>query len=357
MQKKIIVLAISAALSVPGLACAEVSVYGQANLSVDMINDGNSPGGSSNNLVSNGSRLGLKGSEDLGNGVSAVWQMEGDVGMDNGTMGSGGSQIFSRDTFLGLSSASMGTVLAGQHDTPYKMATRRLDMFGDTTADTRHVWPGTGGTPMMGNGHDIGASNIIAYMSPPMSGFSVAAASVFGSENATSASKKGSDLSLAGMFEQGPIYATLAYDKIKFGNVGQLAGAVTPAAGVFSPDDESKAIKLGGSYTMDAFAANAVIEKTTDTIAFDGGDTTGTNFYLAGKFNISSTDAVKAAYTKRGETTTAGTKNADDAKQFAIGYDYDMSKMTSAYALYTKVTAQGALSDPSTLSVGIKHSF
>lgn len=352
MQKKIIALAIASALTAPALAFAEATVYGQANLSIDMINDGNNPSGTSNNLVSNGSRLGLKGSEDLGSDLSAVWQMEGDVGMDTGTMGSGGSQLFSRDTFLGLSSASMGTVLAGQHDTPYKMATRRLDMFGDTTADTRHVWLGAGGTPMMGNGHDIGVSNIIAYMSPSMSGFSVAAASVFGSENATSASKKGSDLSLAGMFEQGPIYATLAYDKIKYGNVGQLSFPVGWAA-----NDESKAIKLGGSYAMDAFAVNAVIEKTTDTIAANGGDRTGTNLYLAGKFNVSSTDAVKAAYTKRGETTTAGTKKADDAKQFAIGYDHGMSKNTSVYALYTKVTAQGTLSDPSTLSVGLKHSF
>jgi predicted porin len=339
MQKKIIALAIASALTAPALAFAEATVYGQANLSIDRINDGNTNSGTSFNLVNNSSRLGLKGSEDLGNGMSAVWQMEGSVGMDTGATTAG--QLFDRNTYLGLSGASMGTILAGRYDTPYKISTRRLDVFADTNAaDNRKL---------MGAGHDVYRSNAVVYLSPSMTGFSIAAGTTFGSENAASTDTKGRTLSLAGMYEAGPIYATLAYDSVKYGTVGDLNAA---AAG-FAVNDEAKAWKLGGGYAMDAITINAVIEKPKFTPAA-GGSSSSTNLYLAGKFAISTTDAIKLAYTKRGDTS--GMTN--NAKQYALGYDHNMSSNTSVYALYTKITDNTfAAADPSTISVGMKHSF
>jgi predicted porin len=338
MQKKIIALAIASALTAPALAFAEATVYGQANLSVDMINDGMAASGKSNNLVSNYSRLGLKGSEDLGNGVSAVWQMEGLVGMDTGATTTG--QLFNRNTYLGLSGANMGTLLAGRYDTPYKISTRKLDVFADTNAaDNRNL---------MGAGHDVYRSNSLVYLSPSMTGFSIAAGTTFGAEGAKSGDTKGTALSLAGMYEQGPIYATLAYDSLKYGNVGDL----TAPAG-FAANDTSKAWKIGGGYAMDAITVNAVIEKPKTSIA-GVGSSSGTNLYLAGKFALSTTDAVKLAYTKRGDTS--GMTN--NAKQYALGYDHNLSSNTMVYALYTKITDNSfGAADPSTISVGMKHSF
>jgi predicted porin len=366
MQKKIIVLAIAAALTTPALASAAATIYGQANLSVDMVNDGKTTNGATtNHLTSNESRLGFKGSEDLGGGNSVIWQAESTIEMDTGNAGagvdwltyggspiSGKSQFFDRDTFLGLSNAGIGTLLAGRHDTPYKMSTRRLDLFADNVADNRAV--------VMG-GHDIATSNTIAYVSPSMSGMSVALATVFGAETATGAtnnSKKGSAYSLAGMYDQGPIYATLAYQSIKLGdnNTGDLA-ANYAAGGIFAVDDTLKAVKLGGSYTTDQFGVNLVVEKTTDSFAA-GGDQTGTNYYLGGKFNFTSNDAVKLAYGQHGETSTNGVKEKDDAKQTSIGYDHNMSKSTTAYALYTKVSNNAVVNaNPSVLSVGMKYAF
>ena len=143
MQKNIIALAIASALTAPALAFADVTPYAQANLSVDRVNDGNSPGSTTNQLVSNYSYIGLKGSEDLGGGLSVVGKIEGSVGMDGSSNNLGTSSnpsnasnnqftstfLFNRDTYLGLSSATMGTLLAGRHETPYMMATRKLDMF------------------------------------------------------------------------------------------------------------------------------------------------------------------------------------------------------------------------------------
>jgi predicted porin len=356
MQKKIIALAIASALTAPALAFADATVYGQANLSVDIVNDGMTNSARTNQLNSNTSRLGVKGSEDLGGGLSAIAQLEGTIGMDTGTVG---TSLFNRDTYLGLSSATAGTGLVGRHATPYYMATRKLDMFADGIADNRGSQVACGTTPctgsfattMMGGGHDARLGNVIAYISPSMSGFSVAAASAFGAETAAANTTKGSLYSLAGMYEQGPIYAALAYDNIKAGSnaSGDLGTGTFGAV-----DDKKTAFKVGGSFTTDAFAVNAVLERITNTTALTGTDLKNTNVYLAGKFNIGSSDAVKAAFTKRGNTTGA----TDNATQYTVGYDHGLSKATTVYALLTKVNAKATgAPDPSALSLGIRHSF
>lgn len=346
MHKKIIVLAIASALAAPALTFAEATVYGQVNLAVDMVNDGATPSSSTNQLNAYGSRLGFTGTHDLSGGMSVVWVLEGDVAVDTGVAGDGAGTLFDRASNIGLKSDSMGTVALGRQDSPYKASTRGLDLFGDSAADNRRL---------MGIGHDVGGPNAISYSSPSMNGFSVVVASAFGAETAAAGDTKGSALGFAAMYAQGPIYATLAYDSAKFGSTGS---GDLGASGSFSADDTSKAIKLGGSYAMDQFAVNLVIEKTTDSIAANGGDTTGTNLYLGGKFNVSSTDAVKLAYTKKGTQTQAGTDLKNDANQIAVGYDHGLDKSTMVYALYTKVTqnATGA-ADPSILSAGIKYSF
>jgi len=394
MQKKIIALAIASAMTVPALAYAEATVYGQANLSIDMVDDGHTQNSVTNNqLNSNTSRLGLKGSEDLGGGLSAVWQVEGTLSPD---MGATGTSLFNRNNFLGLKSDSLGTALLGKIDTPYKTATRRLDLFGDGIADNRgsQVAGATANsstpftTTMMGGGHDARLDNVIAYMSPSMSGMSVALATVFGGETGSFFSttpnadpKKGSAYSLAGMYDQGPFYATLAYQTLKVGSSGSgslgsdvLNGTASTSAGnvsnglgginTWAADDETTAIKLGGSYTMDAFMVGLVWEDLSSKVsglttpATTRLDVKSTNMYFSGKFNISATDAVKLAYTMRGEQSVAGTKLGNNADQITIGYDHAMSKATTVYALYSAVSEKLAGEpDPTVLSLGMKHSF
>ena len=266
MQKKIIALAIASALTAPALAFAEATVYGQVNLAVERMDDGNSPTSTTaNQLNSYGSRFGARGSEALDGGMSAIWELEGSVEADTGA-----SNLFGREANLGLTSDSMGTVRLGRRASPYKLATRRLDMFGDTAADTRGSVPGPtpgAGITMMGNGHDISPANTISYTSPSMSGFSVVAATLFGAETAGANATKGSLVSLAGMFEQGPIYATVAYDTVKAGSggSGDLGAGGGNTYNLAAVDDKSTAFKVGGSYAMDAFAVNAVIEKIKNT--------------------------------------------------------------------------------------------
>ncbi|MDO8413352.1 MAG: porin, partial [Gallionellaceae bacterium] len=138
-----------------------------------------------------------------------------------------------------------------------------------------------------------------------------------------------------------------------------------------------KAFKVGGSFKTDMFAVNLVIENTTDTVALTGSDTKIRNIYVAGQYNISSSDAVKVALTKTGDMKVAGVTSASSgAKQLTVGYDHMMSKRTTVYALYTKLSnstngtyeltgagtsaaglASTANAKPSAFSVGMKHSF
>src|SRR3569832_2698590 len=110
MNKKLIVLSIAAALTAPLAAQAGVEVYGEARPSLDFVNNNdNAPGNedSTISLSSNYSHLGFKGDEDLGNGQTAMWQIEQEVHFDTGAAFS-----TARVSFVGLG-GGFGFVLVG----------------------------------------------------------------------------------------------------------------------------------------------------------------------------------------------------------------------------------------------------
>ena len=385
MQKKIIALAIAAAFSAPAFAdTSNVTIYGVANMSYDLTNNGVV---STNKVSSNQSRLGLKGSEDLGDGLSAVWQIEQLIAMDNA-----GGTLGTRNTFLGLSSGSMGTVLLGRHDTPYKLATRGFDVFADTIADNRSLMGGaslsTIGATSAGASFDGRQGDVVAYVSPAMGGFTGIIAYVAGAELANAANQtKGSAWSLAGLYGNGPLSANIAYEVHDFGTTtaggtGTLgpSSALWPAplTGGNLANLKESAWKLGVGYTMDAFNVNAVYERTSDSIgtalALADTDLLGhSSWYLSGKYSFGS-DAVKLAYNTMGNMNAA-LGAATGAKQWTLGYDHNMGKRTTLYALYTRLsndanatfglatTSTGAVAttvagnDPSAWSFGMKHTF
>ena len=404
MKMKLLALAVAGAFvapvamaeheeGVPANALGNVTIYGQVNASFGIVRDGAVAGASApvgdftgsttrNQVSSDASRLGVKGSEDLGIGTSAIWQIESRVDVD----GSNSATLGTRNTFVGLSGAGWGTAILGRHDTPYKVATRGLDLFADTIADNRSLMGMTGGGIAS---HDIRPTDVLAYISPNMGGFTVALAYVAGAEQAFASDfpnccdKKGDAWSGYGMYNAGPINASLSYQRVNGGsNAGGFTGFTNSAQTVpfgIGDDHDATAWKLGGGYTMDAFAVNAAYEHTTGDLG--GGDTLDqNNWYLAGKFNFTPNDAVKLAYTHAGKAHQASVDEVadSDAHQWSVGYDHNLSKRTMVYALYTKLNnggnaqyalnpsaitdvtggvSGGAGSDPSAFALGIKHSF
>ena len=364
MKKKLLALAVAGAFVAPVAMAdtANVSIYGQANVSFDST-DNNPDGGSgsrANKISSNGSRLGFKGSESLGGGTSAIWQIETAVAIDNsGTTGQG---LGTRDTYAGLKGESWGTLTLGRADNAYKGSTRRLDLFDETLADNRSL---------VGLMFDMRNPNSANYTTPNMSGFSIAATVLAGAENASVGGQtKGTGYALAGMYDAGPVYATLAYASVNPGSktTGDLAVDNIPGAVV---DQRLSAWKLGAGYNVDQFGVTFVYERNRNDAA-NNSDLKA--WYLAGKFNISGSDAVKLAYARA--KMDGGSDNT--GKQVSVGYDHAMSKRTTVYALYTRLNNDrnavyglatnpdiestgnvpvSAGADPSAFSIGMKHTF
>ena len=361
-QKKLIVAALAAAaFSAPALAdTANVSVYGKADLSFDIINNGTSAAGvggaSKNNVSSNVSKLGFKGAEGLGDGLSAIWQIEQQINIDNT-----GGTFATRNSFLGLKSDSAGTVLLGRHDTPYKLATRNLDIFGDSIADNRALLGGVTSPTTVDSAYaafDGRQPDVIAYTSPDMNGFTGAIAYVNLAEgNTTAAQAKSSALSLAGMYKAGALYGGFGYEKHE---LSSILGT------------KESAWKLGLGYDFSPFALGFVYEKTDDNAGALGANARGHNaYYLSAKYKMG-INAVKLAYGKAGQHgATANT----GANQFSLGYDHGMSKRTKLYAIYSRInnnsasdygfsqstasagTVNGIGSSPSVISLGMQHNF
>lgn len=364
MYKKLIALAVTAAMSAPALADSNVTVYGLAHVSVDSVKQG--AGVDALKVSSNVSKLGFKGSEDIGDSLTAIWQIEQQINIDNSTANV--STFATRNSFAGLKSGA-GTVLLGRHDTPYKIATRKLDVFGDYLADNRTLMGGVAGKSV-GSSFDGRPTDVIAYITPDLGGFTGAIAYVAGAEGQTlAADQKGSAISAAGMFNMADFYGSLAYEEHTFGT----AGTGTMASGALAGLKESAA-KLGLGYKIaGALDLGIAYEKSSDNFGVARANKYGHNAaYVSAKYAFGA-HALKLAYTKAGATATANT----GATQISAAYENSLSKRTSVYALYTQLnngsaadynfatsgsTAGGVATtvlgkNLAAISLGMKHSF
>lgn len=384
MQKKVFILVLAAGLAAPLAAFADngnFTFYGKADVSYDSVNTGNGTttangattvsGVTKRVVSSNVSKFGFKGAEDLGDGLSLIWQIEQQINFDDAAK----NTFASRNTFAGLKSESLGTVLFGINDTPYKSATRRLDVFGDSIADNRAllgapkavaaVAAGSGNTGTSAfagasnQGFELRPSNVLAYFSPAFAGVTAAVATVnLREQNYVSTDKSDSVLSLAVMYDVAPFYGSVAHESHKLESVA--AGA------------KESATRLGFGVSQDMFSVGVVYEKTSDNLGTAQADLNGHKAaYVSGKFNIGN-DAVKLAYGKAGQL---GSALNSGASQVSIGYDHGLSKRTKLYALYSKIsngmginygfsqssgaatTSSGYGTSPSALSLGVQHTF
>jgi predicted porin len=391
MQKKLIVVALAAAITLPVAALADngnFTFYGVADLSYDFANTGDGTttangltavtGTSKRVVSSNVSKLGFKGSEDLGDGLSANWQVEQQINFDDAAS----NTFASRNTFVNLKNETLGTILFGRHDTPYKFATRKLDVVNDNVGDNRAlmgapaarmaVGPVTstaGAAPFAGassQGFDLRPNNILMYTSPTFGGVTAAVAMVNLSEqNYTSAHRRNKLLSMAAMYDVAPFYASIAHEEHK------LESLVL----VTNTGQNESATRLGFGFKPEAqpFELAVVYEKTTDNLGVAEANLNGHSaLYLGGKYNIGN-DAIKLSYVRAG---TLGAVADSGARQVSVGYDHGLSKRTKLYAVYTRISNgtginygfsinnsggntsnAGFGTSPSVLSLGVKHSF
>jgi predicted porin len=133
MNKKLLVIAVGAAMVAGSTAVmADATVYGKINMAVASYDDGDdSPNDDSGiGIFDEASRLGVKGSADIGGDMKLVFKGEGTMDMD----GTGGFS-FNRDSYVGIK-AGFGEVTMGHRNTSYKDATGKMDLFADMVGDT-----------------------------------------------------------------------------------------------------------------------------------------------------------------------------------------------------------------------------
>ena len=367
MNKKLIALAIAGAFAAP-LAMADngnVTIYGEFAGSVDSVDGGSySPttaatlfprtGGIDaatterrTRVSSNNSFLGFKGSEDLGNGLSAIWQFEQSIAIDQqskndsgpGTGITGGGNQSHRTTFVGLASKQMGTVQLGLIDTPFKTSLGPLDAFGQhTLADYRSIMGMVGGQNLA----SFRAQNAVQYISPNMGGFTIkglySAANEGGNDIAAAGNTGGVVgvgnphlYSISGTYASGPLYATLAYEDIK-------------SVSNFNNDFQYKNWRTGVAYKLGDLKIGLGYEriKGDGAVAVGSANTISRNaWYVPVTYDMGN-NTLKLAFTKAGssnQTNAAGKdlSGSDGAKQWSLGVDHNFSKRTKLYALYTRV--------------------
>lgn len=346
MKKSLIALAVAGSFAAPAFAAtSNVDIYGIFGASVDIVDRDQTGVEDEFQVSSTASRIGFKGAEDLGGGLSAIWQIESGVNID----GQGTSTWGTRNTFVGLSSKALGTVKLGRHDTAYKSSTGRLDVFGDTLADYNTVIGSVDGTTAA---FDVREPNSITYETPNFSGLSGVV--TYGQRNEIGNAGADPQLwSLAASYVNGPLFATLAYE------MHDDAASTTT-----SPD----ATKVGLGYNF----GNTTVGGIYEMIDGDGNDALERDaWYLSLKHQMGNI-ALKGAYGVADDSDAAGP--SDGADFYAVGVDYSLSKRTTVYALYAGVDNDAAGSytlgsagttgaitttggNPNGLSLGVKHSF
>ncbi len=351
MQKKIIALAIAAAFSAP--AFADVTVYGQAHLAYDQNSGAANVAGATVNggkVAPGASRIGFKGSEDLGDGLTALFQLESAVSMGTGS-GAAGTTLFgaARDSYVGVA-GGFGAVLAGRLALANQYA-NDANFFGGKVGDL-------GNFTAAGNAGGSRVNNAIAYQTPKLGDFQGLVAYVPNTPESLglgqAVANKASSYTLRGSYAANGVNAGLSYQNLS-------ATSVAPSNKIFS---------LGGTYDLGAgkIGLQYVNDKNIGLVL--GADRS--TWALGGSYKVSDRSTIAAQYASAGNVS--GTVNTG-AKGFTVGYDYSLSKRTSIYAAYATVTndaaanfqatgyahggvaAPGAGFDPRALSLGMIHNF
>lgn len=346
MKSLAVAMAVGTTLSMP-VRALDLSIYGVGHLSADSIDNGST---SSGYLHSNSSRLGFKGSHDLGNGLAVLYQYESGVDLTGNGTGDGNGpadssgQIFTRarDSFVGLK-GGFGTVLLGRLPALNQWL-YDYNLFGDQVGDLGNIWGGDG---LPGR-----ADHAAYYRTPGFGGFSLGLSYVpeQGTDNADAYIAKGDYAN--GGFKLGAAY----------GNFGSgVAG---------TPDHKTNAITA--SYDFGAFNVGGGWQRETDIGGVSGADRN--KYTLGAAVKAGSSGTVKAQYATAGDL---GGTSSTGTKQWAVGYDHAWDKNATLYVAYAKTSNdtgaaysaynwghgdQGvpgivAGNDPAAISVGVVYKF
>ncbi len=371
MKKTLLALAV---LGIPAFAAAQsnVTIYGIADISVNHFtgnNGGLKDNGSSTRIDSSagnnlaGSRLGFKGKEDLGNGLSADFKLEMGMLLDNGKSEQGG-RLFGRAARVGLN-GGFGSVHLGRQDTPGFELLGTVDPMGvglagssaNIHAGNKGLFPvgRLGGAPQQGwmSLAAFRADNSVRYDTPTISGFS--GSLLYGAGEQAEASHGRVGIAAAN-YNQGPLFVGYVHIDDNSANV-----VIAPTANF-----KQKSDALGVTYDFGAVKVHGLVAAKK---AVSAGVEDKADYFLLGlSAPVGQSGQVLASFNR----SKGKNSNVNSADQFGVGYLYSMSKRTTFYTSAAKIKNKGkaafgidgydghdgAAFDYSTLfNVGITHAF
>lgn len=351
MKKSIYALAASAAFTSAALAqTSSVTIYGLADLGVDLQRGG--VAGTVYKLssgIQNGSRLGFKGTEDLGDGLAAIFVLEMGIAMDTGALNQGGL-AFGRQSYAGLTSRLGSLTLGRQYTAVNNALCGEIDPFGCGLAGHAGNLMSVGGTPTNG-GNGSRTNNAVRIATTSFEGFKAEA--TFGFGEVGNSNHSGRTIGGSVGYGGGPLTLRVAYNSV-IDPSGVNNAQVTFIGGKY--DAKFATFSLGYAINKNAFSANSNIANP------DSRD------HLIGVAVPVGVGTILASYVKK--VDHAG---SNDASQAAIGYTYALSKRTNLYTsyghihnnapntdkahFYTVGNAIDAGTGNSSLNLGIRHVF
>lgn len=315
MKKTFLAIAIAAGVAAPFAANADdAKVYGKVHMSFGVVDTG-SAGNSNWQVRSHASRLGFKGSEDLGDGMSAIYKLEYQVNPDysQGDQGSA-TNLKRRNQYIGLK-GGFGEVRVGRHDTPLKMAQGKFDQFNDTDADIK----GKLGISQGENRVD----NVIAYLNK-FGDITLGVALVPSEGDGTTAGDGPADtISAAVMYSNGDMFGSIAIDS--YDDTGKTSA---------SPTYNKSLMRAVGTMNMGTMSFGLLYEQsTTDGVGAvdDNNDKTDLGVSFGMKMG---NGKVKAQF------MSGNVDNGAQTTQTSLGYDYKLGKKTKVYAMWTDGTKE-----------------
>ncbi|MDB5906335.1 MAG: porin [Massilia sp.] len=326
MNKNIIAAAVLAACAGGAWAQSSVTIYGIAD--AGLVRESGGVGGSVSKLTSgvgSASRLGFRGTEDLGGGMAAVFTLETGYKIDTGEVDTAGT-IFNRQAFVGVKSSG-GMLTLGRQYTPYHNTLAAVgDPFGTGfAAGSKNLFPDSG--------TNVRTSNTVIYATPVMSGVSADLAYSMGEQAGSISAGRQFGGSIG--YTSGPLNVRLAYNN-KNSDVSATTGvtAVSRTIGtntLLAANYDFGAVKAFFAYGVDKGFNSAPLGNANNpfggvkpTASTDGSEV------LLGLSAPVGNGSVLAAVQRKNDKTSFD----QDATGWGVGYLYSLSKRTVLYTVY-----------------------
>jgi GBP family porin len=325
--------------------------------------------GSATNIssgIGSASRIGFRGSEDLGQGWSANFVLETGARVDTGQADVTGS-IFNRQAYVGLRNDALGALSVGRQYTPYYLALSTVgDPFGAGYAGAaKNLFPA--------GGSNTRTSNTLYYASPKLAGFTAELDYAFGEQQGSN--KAGRQIGAALGYSAGRLNARLAHSH-RNNDLTAAAGALqTPPVGAAERDIGHNTL-LAANYDFGVAKAYAAfgINKGTNSSPLPntsnpfGGvpptASTDSRDLLIGAAIPWGANTLMASYIDKNDRTGFD----QDARQWALGLSHALSRRTSLYTAYAKINNRRGAgytvgnntdvgSGDSAVNLGLRHAF